>query len=266
MKSLDYIHAVQDVLQQIATEQIEAIHLAGCLVGTALANGGVVHTFGSGHSHMIAEEAFFRAGGLAPVNAILDERLLFLHGALESTEAERELGYAQTILSRENISSNDVAIVISNSGRNAVPIEMALGFHSRGVKVIAITNVRQSAASSSRHASGKRLFELADVVIDNCVPAGDAVLSLPGTPHKLGPASTVAGAAIINTIMIEAALYLQRKGHPVPVLLSANLETSSQKALEESLAPWKCRIRLMNIPPKDADAMKPAGEENAPGI
>lgn len=266
MTSLDYIHALQGVLQKIATEQIEAIRLAGGLVGAALANGGVVHTFGSGHSHMIAEEAFFRAGGLAPVNVILDERLLFLHGAIESTEAEREPGYAQTILSRENVSPKDVAIVISNSGRNAVPIEMALGFHAIGVKVIAITNVRQSAASSSRHASGKRLFELADVVIDNCAPEGDAVLTLPGSPHKLGAASTVAGSSIINSIMIEAALYLQRKGHSVPVLLSANLETSSQKALEESLAPWKCRIRLMNIPSKSADAMKPAGEENVPVI
>jgi uncharacterized phosphosugar-binding protein len=245
MTSLDYIHALQNILQQIATEQINAIRSAGCLIGTALANGGIVHTFGSGHSHMIAEEAFFRAGGLAPVNAILDERLLFLHGALESTEAERESGYAQTILSRENIHSNDVAIVISNSGRNAVPIEMALELHACGVK---------------------RLFELADVVIDNCVPIGDAVLSLPGTAHRLGAASTVAGAAIINAIMIEAALYVQRKGHSVPVLLSANLETSSQKALEESLAPWKCRIRLMNIPPVGAAAMKPDGEENVPVV
>jgi uncharacterized phosphosugar-binding protein len=266
MTSLDYIHTLQNILRQIATEQIEAIRSAGCLIGTALANGGIVQTFGSGHSHMIAEEAFFRAGGLAPVNAILDERLLFLHGALESTDAEREPGYAQTILARENVNSRDVAIVISNSGRNAAPIEMALGLHSLGVKVIAITNVRQSAASSSRHASGKRLFELADVVIDNCVPIGDAVLSLPGTAHRLGAASTVAGAAIMNAIMIEAALYLQRKGHSIPVLLSANLETSSQKALEESLAPWKCRIRLMNIPPTGADAIKPAGDENVPVI
>lgn len=245
MTFLDYIKALQDVLQQIATKQATTIHEAGRLIGTALINGGILHTFGSGHSHMIAEEAFFRAGGFAPVNAILDERLLFLHGALESTAAERRSGYASTILSRENVGPKDVAIVISNSGRNAVPVEMVLDLHARGVKVIAITNVRQSEASTSRHSSGKRLFELADIVIDNCVPVGDATLSLPGIPQKLGASSTVAGAAIINSIMIEAALFMQQQGHSVPVLLSANLQTSSDKALAESLAPWKSRIRLI---------------------
>jgi len=251
MTSFDYIRALQDILQRIATTQRMAIRDAGHLVGQAFVHGGILHTFGSGHSHMIAEEAFFRAGGLAPVNAILDERLLFLKGALESTAAERQFGYAQTILSREDVRPNDVAIVISNSGRNAVPIEMTLGLQSRGVKVIAITNARQSAAASSRHSSGKRLFELADIVIDNCVPPGDATLSLPGIAHKLGPSSTVAGAAIINSIIIEAALYLQQNAHRVPVLLSANLQASSDKALKRSLAPWKSRIRLMHLEEND---------------
>lgn len=250
MTFLDYLHALEVVLQQIAAQQSDAIRRAGHLAGTALLHDGIIHTFGSGHSHMIAEEAFFRAGGLVPVNAILDERLLFLHGALDSTDAEREPGYAHTILSRENVQPNDVAIVISNSGRNAVPLEMAIELRAIGVKIIAITNMRQSRASSSRHVSHKRLFELADVVIDNCVPVGDAVLALEGIPRKLGPSSTVAGVAIMNSIMIEAAIYLREHGHSVPVLLSANLETATLQSLEKSLAPWSGRIRLMQIAAK----------------
>ena len=205
-----YISKLQEILETIKVQQIEAIQRAGALVAVALEAGGIVHVFGSGHSHMIAEEAFFRAGGLVPVNPILDRRLLFLEGALESTLAERQTGYAKSILEREELTAKDVAILISNSGRNAVPVEMAFELRSKGLKLIAITNVNQSRQSASRHFSGKRLFELADIVIDNCVPPGDAVLQLP-TDQRIGPSSTVAGAAIINSIMVEVAAELLKK-------------------------------------------------------
>jgi hypothetical protein len=196
----------------------------------------------------MAEEAFFRAGGLAPVNPILDARLQFFHGALESTSAERRTGYAAGILAREELRPEDVAIVISNSGRNAVPVEMAEEMKSRGLKVIAITNVRQSEASPARTASGKRLFEVADLAIDNCVPPGDAVLELPGTAGKIGPASTVSGAAIINAIMIEAALEMIRMGLPVPLLPSANT-ASSDEPLTAILQRYSPRIRYFQENP-----------------
>jgi uncharacterized phosphosugar-binding protein len=201
--------------------------------------------FGSGHSHIISEEAFFRAGGLAPVNPILDPRFLFLEGAMESTRAERESGYAKTLLCRHDIQSDDAAIIVSSSGRNAMPIEMALEMRYRGIKkVIAITNLSQSARSESRHASGKRLFELVDLVIDNCVPEGDAAVDMPDSVQKIGPTSTVAGAAIINAIIIEAAAALLQRGLPVPLLPSANIDSTSLHALEIMLARWAPRIPL----------------------
>ncbi len=139
-----YIHELQAVLERIRREQSSAIEAAANLVADALATDGVIHTFGTGHSHLIADEAFFRAGGIAAINPILDERLVFLKGALESTRIERVSGFAKTLIEHEQIGPNDVAILISNSGRNNVPVEMALEMKSRGVRVIAITSVAQS--------------------------------------------------------------------------------------------------------------------------
>jgi uncharacterized phosphosugar-binding protein len=252
--SLEYFTLLGALLVRIETEQMSSICRAGELVAQSIACGGILHTFGSGHSHMIAEEAFFRAGGLAPVNAILDERLVFFQGAAESTLAERESGYADILLKREDIQPDDVAIIISNSGRNAVPIEMAIGMKARGIKVIAITNLKQSMRTTSRHSSGKRLFELTDVVIDNCVREGDAALDLPGTSYRVGPMSTVAGAAIINAVVIEAVVYLQDKGLPVPVFSSANVETASDSAMNSMLSRWQSRVRLFRAHPEQRSA------------
>lgn len=242
MSLAGYITELQTILARIKQEQSANIQRAGRVVADALAAGGIIHTFGTGHSHLIAEEAFFRAGGLAAVNPLLDERLIFLKGALESTRAERESGLASRLLERENIRPEDAAIIISNSGRNAAPLEMALEMKARGVRVIAITNLEQSRAADSRHPSGKRLFELADVTIDNCAPPGDALLKLPGLDSPIGATSTVAGAAIINSIMIEAAAELLRRGASVPVLPSANLAGVTEEMLRQALRPYRTRI------------------------
>lgn len=242
-----YIDGLQGVLERIKREQAHNIKRAGQVVAAAISSGGIVHTFGTGHSHLIAHEAFFRAGGIAAINPILDQRLIFLKGALESCRAEREVGLASELIRREDVRRGDAAIIISNSGRNAVPVEMALEMTARGVKVIAITNLEQSLASPATHSSGKRLSELADVTIDNCVPSGDALLSLPGMDTKLGPSSTVAGAAIINSIIAEAVSELLQGGEQVPVLPSANVEGVSENTLREILGPYKARIKHLDV-------------------
>jgi uncharacterized phosphosugar-binding protein len=246
MSLTSYFDGLRSILSRIESEQAENIRRAGRLVADALKAGGIVHTFGTGHSHLIAEEAFFRAGGIAAVNPILDERLIFLEGALESTRAERESGLAGRLIERENVGRHDAAIIISNSGRNAAPIEMALEMKARGAQVIVITNLSQSSRAESRHSSGKRLFEIADVAIDNCVPSGDALLSLDGLETGIGATSTVAGAAIINSIMIEAVGELLRQGQRVPVLPSANLDGGSEMLLR-ALRPYRTRIRYFQI-------------------
>lgn len=242
----NYIEEIHRLLDRIRDGQGAAIEMAGAMVAETLENSGIIHTFGTGHSHMIAEEAFFRAGGLVPVNAILDGRLSFLDGALESTRAEREEGYARTLIERERITGGDTAIIISNSGRNAVPIEMAHEMKKRGVRTIAITNLQQSAASTSRHPSGMRLFEVVDLAIDTCVAKGDAMLRLDAVEQSIGPASTIAGAAIINSIMIEAASLLSRSGRRVPVFPSANVATSSDENIASLYRPFRGRIRCLD--------------------
>ncbi len=252
MTSLEYIDGLQAVLERIKREQRSNIEKAARLIADALSAGGIVHTFGTGHSHTIADEAFFRAGGIAAVNPILDERLIFLKGALESTRSEQESGLARSLIEREQVRAEDVAIIISNSGRNAAPIEMALEMQARGVKVIAITNLEQSKPSASRHSSGKKLYQLADISIDNCVPAGDALLTLPGLASRIGPSSTVAGAAIINSIIIEAVVELLRRGESVPVLPSANVEGVSEETLSVILSRYQGRIRYLDVDARGA--------------
>ena len=243
----NYLEGLRTILRRIEREQAENIKRAGRLIADALNAGGVIHTFGTGHSSLIAEEAFFRAGGVAAVNPILDERLLFLKGALESTRAERESGLARALIEREDIKAQDAAVIISNSGRNAAPVEMASEMRARGAPVIAITNLQQSRLAASRHSSGKRLFELADVVVDNCIPAGDALLALPGLDSRIGATSTVAGAAVINSIIIEAVSELLRCGEPANVLPSANVEGGAADTLREILSRYSDRVRYLDL-------------------
>lgn len=237
-----YLDAVVALVTHIRNEQSLQIRRAAQLIADTLAADGLVHTFGTGHSHLLAEEAFFRAGGLVAVDPIRDSRLMMLEGAIASTRAEREHGLARSLLARHEISRGDVAIIISNSGRNAVPIEMALEMQAREAKVVAITSLAQSRAATSRHTSGKRLFELADVVLDNGIPEGDALIRVPGIDRPIGPGSTVAGAALINAVFVEAVALAAGRGLRVAVLRSANLEEGDEE-LERSIEPYRDRIR-----------------------
>jgi len=236
------------LVTRIRDEQSSQIRQAARLVADTLAADGLVHTFGTGHSHVLAEEAFFRAGGLVAVNPIRNHRLMMLEGAIASTHAEREHGFARLILELHEVSPGDVAIIISNSGRHAVPIEMALEMRTREARVVAITSLAQSRAATSRHASGKRLFELADVVLDNGVPEGDALISVPGIDSPMGPGSTVSGAALVNAVLVDALA--AARGVRVAVLRSANLEKGDDELRSQHRAvPGPCPGVWKNMQP-----------------
>jgi uncharacterized phosphosugar-binding protein len=215
----DYYDEIVALLSEVRSTQSKAIAAAGSIVGETVKSGGIVHTFGSGHSAAIAYEAHGRAGGLAAVSAIIDP----LRGLSEKVE-----GYGKALMAPVRLEKRDSMIVISNSGRNPLPIEVAMVARESGLRVIAITSLAHSRSVTSRHSSGKRLFELADVVIDNMGEPGDAVITLPGCDAPVGPTSTLTGAYIMNEITIAAVRWLLENNIEPPVFKSANLDGSKE--------------------------------------
>ena len=219
-----FFEAVGDILCQAETTQQKALHLAACTTADSLAAGGMVHVFGTGHSHLLAEDVFFRAGGLVQINAILDPGLMLHVSALHSTDLERLEGYAAIVLDRYDLRPGDILVVISNSGRNAVPIEAASYAQNKGLKVIALTSVAAYGEVSVRHSTGRRLSEVADIVIDTCVPKGDALLHIDGIPQAMGPASTIVGATLIQAYLYDTVKELLARGDIPQILVSANAD------------------------------------------
>ncbi len=218
-----YINTVTGLLGRLLETQSGAIDEAAKAVADSLEKGGTLFAFGTGHSHMLAEELFYRAGGLVKVHPILDAPLMLHVGASRSSEVERIPGYAATLVGfGADPGERDVMIIFSNSGRNAVPVDMALIMKERGVKTIAVTNLNHSRASSSRHPSGKRLFEICDIVIDNGGCVGDASINAEG--YVCGPTSTVIGAAIVQCIACGATGELAARGVKPEVFCSSNVD------------------------------------------
>jgi uncharacterized phosphosugar-binding protein len=225
----------------VAETQRPAITQAGEWLAETLTKGGFLYAFGTGHSHMVAEEIFYRAGHLARAVPILEETLMMHLNAIEATYLEREQGRAKEILDRYPVAAGDVIVVASNGGRNAVPIEMVLEAKARGLKTVAITNLDQTRRWPSRHPSGKRLADVADVVIDNCGVDGDAAVSIAGFPHRIGPPSTITGILIINLIVVHAIDLIVQKGGDPEIYISSN--TSGDDHNDRLLQKYKGHIR-----------------------
>ncbi len=230
-KGNEYIERGFKLLQQIRDTQAQSIETAADWIKDSIEGGGVWHVFGSGHSHAMCEELFYRAGGLAPVDAMLDVNLSMFGGGspTRSTNLERLEGYAKIIVDNYDLRKGEVLMVVSNSGINAVPIEVAMIGKNLGLKVIAMTNLTQSKAAKSRHSSGKKLYELADLVIDNCIDVGDACIEIaPGLP-KAASLSTLAGSVIVETIVAEVAAKMHADGIEPPLWTSANVPGGDER-------------------------------------
>lgn len=218
----EYLHTVGTLLQRVHDEQMPALNAAAGRIAACISTGGLWHVFGSGHSQLLAAELFYRAGGLVPVNAILDLPLSVMVNARRSTWLERVPGYAEQILQDEPLRAGDVVLVISNSGRNAVPIEVALTAQAHGATVLALTSVQFSRHVDSRHPSGKKLMDCAEIVFDNYGVDGDAAVRIPGCPSAVSATSTAVGAALLQALVAATVAELQRGGHAAPVWQSAN--------------------------------------------
>jgi uncharacterized phosphosugar-binding protein len=186
------------------------------IIGASIARGGVVHTFGSGHSELISREIIGRAGGLVCITGIIDPTGGFI---------ENLPGYGEKLVARYDrqyqLIPGETVIVISNSGKNASPIDVALYAKAKGLTVAALTCLAMSRATPSQHSSGKKLFEVADHVLDNGGVPGDAIVEI-GGGDSAGPTSTLIGCSVLNWLMLSVMEWLKANGHPLPVLRSQN--------------------------------------------
>ena len=217
-----YYATAREQLERVFTTQRPAIERAAASLGEALVNDHWLYAFGTGHSHLLAEEIFYRAGGLAHAVPILDDLLMLHKEAIDATYLERREGYAVRLLEHYPVAKGDLLIVASNSGRNAVPIELAMLARERGLTVVVVTSLAHTRAWPSRHSSAKRLAEVGDLVIDNCGVHGDACLQLPGMPAAVGPTSSITGAFIVNAIIVQGIENALLRGVVPEVYISSN--------------------------------------------
>jgi uncharacterized phosphosugar-binding protein len=222
---MSYLDAVIHLLEQVRDTQAEAMETAARFVAEAILADRLVYVFGASHAGILAQELFYRAGGLVPINPILPPGLTTdVRPVTLTSRLERLPGLGQQILAETPIQAGDVVIVHSVSGRNAVAVEFAEGSRARGATVIALTSLVYSRSVQPRQSGMKRLFEVVDLVLDDLAPIGDALVKVPGLPQRVSPASTITGAAILNGVVARAVELIVLRTGDAPVFISANLD------------------------------------------
>ncbi len=222
----EYLDSIVNCLSRINDEEKGPLAAASDAVADTIVRDGLVFVFGCGHSHLPALDAFYRAGGLANVSPILDSDLMLHDGAAKSSRMEKMPGLAAEVFRRYRVTPNDLLVVISASGKNAAPVEMALAGKAAGVTTVAVT-------SSAYKPHGARLGDVADIAIDSKVPYGDACIAV--GEAKMGGLSTAASCFILNTILIDGARKALARGTEPPIYASGNVDggTARNVAIEQ---------------------------------
>jgi uncharacterized phosphosugar-binding protein len=223
----DYLTQAQSILTRIQATQTDAIEQAAELCTKAIAGDGLVHMFGSGHSRIFVEEMFPRHGSFPGFHPIVELSLTY-HNLVVGSNGQRQAmflehveGFGQVILRNFVFAPPDCFLIFSNSGVNEVVIDVALEAKRQNMPVIAVVSAEHCAASPVLHSSGKNLADLADVLIDNCTPGGDALVHVPGLGDPVGPGSTIGAAAVTNALKCRVAEKLTTLGQPPIVLTSS---------------------------------------------
>ena len=223
-KSLEYLTHVSELLSRAAQSQLSGVNALARAIADCTAQGRGVYLFGTGHSCLLAQELFYRAGGLVRLQPMLEPELMLHVSASESTLFERDSTRAAALLERYNIATDDLLLIISNSGRNPLIVELALQAKVWGCRVAALTSLSHSMSGSSRHESGKRLCEAADIVLDNLGQPGDACVSYENFAGLAAPTSTVIGAALLQAAAAQTVQYLIDDGIQPEVFASSNID------------------------------------------
>lgn len=219
-----YFESIISIFNKIKSTQMEKINKASEMVAQTIVNDGIIYIFGCGHSHLLALDCFYRSGGLANVSAMLDTDLMLHNGAAKSSKMEKMTGIAESIFERYCISDKDLIIIVSTSGKNLVPVEMAQIASKNGIKSIAVT----SSAYFSDNKDTPMLYQCAEMYIDNCVPHGDAVIDISSSEAKMGSVSTAASSFVLQTILMEGADTAGKAGKIPPVYMSGNIEGGAE--------------------------------------
>lgn len=234
---MTWIDAAREVLDRIERTQTDAISRAADISAASIGGGGVVHTFGTGHSRIPVEEMFPRYGSYPGWHPIAELSMTFhtevagANGQRQAMFIERVPGFAAAIFANFKLRPTDAILIFSATGRNAVPVETAMIAKEHGLKVIAVTSISEARSVPPTHSSGTILADHADVVIDICTPLGDAAVDIPGWSNKVGPVSSVANITIVNMLKVATAERLAAHGIELPVLTGAQIVGAEESAL-----------------------------------
>lgn len=232
MSAETFLTEINSVVSRIHTTQLEKIQTAAGYIADSIAAGRMVHLFGAGHSAIPVMEAFPRIGGFVGFHPLIELPLSFngqvigQMGMHQASFLEKTKGYADAILSNYALTDQDSMMVFSNSGINALPVEMAKAGKELGLKVITVVSQAHSLAQDVRHPSG-RMGDHADVIIDNCVPEGDALVDVPKLTYKVASGSTIAACVIVDAVVAETAKLLMERGVEPLVYPSHNVATDA---------------------------------------
>ncbi len=249
--SLDYLYAAETILQRIRSTQMGAIERAAQLCSQAIAADGLVHLFGTGHSRIFVEEMFPRHGSFPGFHPIVELSLTY-HNLVVGSNGQRQAmflehveGFGQVILRNFVFAKPDCFLIFSNSGINEVVVDVALEARRQNMPVIAVVSLDHCNGSAALHSSGNKLPDVADVVIDNCTPGGDALVRIPGLQDPVGPGSTIGAAAVTNALKCRVAEKLVALGKPPIVLTSTFLlgSEASKRRFEECYDDYRDRVQ-----------------------
>ena len=207
-----YFKVMEEIVEKIETTQQEAIGRAAALVADTTQKGGIIYGFGTGHSHLVTDDAFWRAATPANYCALLEQSATGSFEITKSYEIENIYGIGKKIVDYHRITPKDCMIIISNSGNNIAPVDAALRAKEKGIPVIGITAVEYSGYLKTKHRDGVKLKDVADVVLDNCSLIGDAAVEIEGFPMKVGSTSTIPNVYLQNAVLVEMVDILVKRG------------------------------------------------------
>ncbi len=225
---VEYFEKANEVLKKISSTQEENIKKAAGMMAESISKGNLVHLFGSGHSVIPTLDVFPRYGGVVGFHPLMDPRLMWNNvigagGARELLWIERQEGYIKNFLQSYDFKPDDTMVVYSHGGINAAPVEAAMYAKEKGLRVVAVTSGENYKKAKATHSSGKKLGDLADILIDNCVPLEDALVKVDGYYQKVGAGSTLSVIYITQAFASETAKILQKKGHKLSIFVSPNV-------------------------------------------